>query len=363
VIVLDNGGRRDVTVWGGILTLRARGLGVRAAVIHGACRDAEWIRALGFPVFAREPTMRTGKDRARVVEVGGPVSLGTAGVSPGDVVIADADGVVVVPREREREILAMARRIEAAERAIERAVLAGGRLDAARREHGYHGLQHAARSDRRPADPAEDALAASAAVPGTAAVSDVLGAGCVLSAGLRRLSGSGVVAGPAAVAVCAGDSNLPLHRAIEAAEPGAFLVATTDPSLSRGWWGELMTRAAIRRGIAGLVLHGHVRDLSEIRSLGFPVWAVGACPTGAGKGDDGAGETSAREPVPVAGVRASSGDWIVADDDGVCAIPRDSRRAVLEAARARLHAESDLRLRVLAGERLLDGLLAARHGS
>ena len=72
VVVLDNQGRRDATVWGDLLTTVAAGRGVAGTVIDGVCRDVDRSIELGYPIFSRGNWMRTGKDRVRVEEIGGP---------------------------------------------------------------------------------------------------------------------------------------------------------------------------------------------------------------------------------------------------------------------------------------------------
>ena len=85
--------------------------------------------------------MRTGKDRVRVESTQRPVSIGGVLVRPEDVIVGDADGVVIVPRERAEEIVRVALKIEEAEQAIHHEAMQGMRLDEARRRHGYHQLQ------------------------------------------------------------------------------------------------------------------------------------------------------------------------------------------------------------------------------
>ncbi|KAM3508298.1 hypothetical protein MY10362_001286 [Beauveria mimosiformis] len=138
-IVIDNAGRTDCTVWGDILTSQALGRGVAGTAIDGACRDV--VAARPYLVFARGRWMRTGKDRVQLAAVGKAVGLGGARVEPGDVVVADADGVVVVPRARAREVAALARGIEEAERGVREMLVAGSSLAEARAKMGYHGLQ------------------------------------------------------------------------------------------------------------------------------------------------------------------------------------------------------------------------------
>lgn len=141
VVVLDNGGREDATVWGDILTLTAHGKGVAGTVIDGACRDVHLCLELGYPVFSRSYSMRTGKDRVQVDAVNVPVNVGTVRVSPGDIVRGDSDGVIAIPCSVEDAVLDAAEEIEVAEQRIRTAVLSGSRLDEARRANRYHALQ------------------------------------------------------------------------------------------------------------------------------------------------------------------------------------------------------------------------------
>jgi 4-hydroxy-4-methyl-2-oxoglutarate aldolase len=118
VIVLDNGGSLDCTVWGGILTEVAARTGIAGTVINGVCRDGAAAGRLGYSIFSRGRFMRTGKDRVQVAEVNGPVSLGDVRVRPGDILLGDGDGVIVIPREREMDVLHIALRTLSAEEKI-----------------------------------------------------------------------------------------------------------------------------------------------------------------------------------------------------------------------------------------------------
>jgi 4-hydroxy-4-methyl-2-oxoglutarate aldolase len=141
VVVLDNGGREDATVWGDILTDIAHRRGIAGTVIHGICRDVALSLSLGYPVYSRGSWMRTGKDRVQVEATQVPVDIGHARVSPADLIRGDADGVVVIPRALEDEVLIAAEQIDAAECQIREAVRSGLRLDEARKQFKYHQLQ------------------------------------------------------------------------------------------------------------------------------------------------------------------------------------------------------------------------------
>ena len=141
VIVIDNNGRTDCTVWGDIMTQYAGIRKIAATVIDGVCRDVAKALADGYPLFTRGRFMRTGKDRVEVAAVNEPVSVGTARVCARDIVVADANGVVVVPRARARDVAEAARRIEATESRIRELIVAGKTLGKARATLGYHTLQ------------------------------------------------------------------------------------------------------------------------------------------------------------------------------------------------------------------------------
>ncbi|ADG18667.1 4-hydroxy-4-methyl-2-oxoglutarate aldolase [Paraburkholderia atlantica] len=141
VIVLDNGGRTDATVWGDILTEIAHRRGIAGTVIDGINRDVHLCLSLGYPVFSRDNWMRTGKDRVQVEATNVPVNIGDVRVAPGDLLRGDADGVISIPKEHEERVLAAAEEIDAAERAIRAAVASGMRLDEARKQFKYHQLQ------------------------------------------------------------------------------------------------------------------------------------------------------------------------------------------------------------------------------
>jgi 4-hydroxy-4-methyl-2-oxoglutarate aldolase len=141
VIVLDNGGRENATVWGDILTWVAHRRRIAGTVIDGACRDTYLCRDLNYPVYSRSYSMRTGKDRVQVEATNVVVNIGDARVAPGDLLRGDADGVLVIPREHEDAVLAAAEEIDAVEQQIRALIDEGKTLAEARRRLGYHQLQ------------------------------------------------------------------------------------------------------------------------------------------------------------------------------------------------------------------------------
>ncbi|CAM5602603.1 RraA family protein [Streptomyces aurantiogriseus] len=141
VVVIDNDGRTDVTVWGGIMTEVAAHRGIAGTVINGVCRDVSASLAQSYPLFSRGRFMRTGKDRVRLVAVDEPVTVSGVEIHPGNLLCADADGVVAVPAVETERITETAERIERVEADIVAAAHAGSTLREAREKFGYHTLQ------------------------------------------------------------------------------------------------------------------------------------------------------------------------------------------------------------------------------
>ncbi len=118
VVVIDNAGRDDCTVWGDIMAKTAKKYGIEGTVIDGVCRDIPAVIECGYPIFSKGYYMRTGKDRVYVESVNTPVMLSDIPVHPGDIIIGDDTGVVVVPRKFEEEVLTIAENIDKKEQEI-----------------------------------------------------------------------------------------------------------------------------------------------------------------------------------------------------------------------------------------------------
>jgi regulator of RNase E activity RraA len=141
VVVLDNGGRMDCTVWGGILSQLAAHKKLGGTVVNGVCRDTAEADEVDYPLYALGKFMRTGKDRVQVEAYDEPVMLGDARVRPSDLIVADADGVVVVPSLKIKEVLTKALATREIENQILEAALSGMPLNEARKNFKYHTLQ------------------------------------------------------------------------------------------------------------------------------------------------------------------------------------------------------------------------------
>jgi 4-hydroxy-4-methyl-2-oxoglutarate aldolase len=161
-------------------------------------------------------------------------------------------------------------------------------------------------------------------------------------------------AGPALTVAGRRGDNRVLYRGLEAASPGDVLIVALEAGPPAGHWGELLTLAALRSGVAGLVIAGEIRDRFEIGEARFPVFFRGSNPFTAGKAFEG----SVGESIVLDGVTIASGDVVVADNDGVVAVHRsrveDVRMAV---AARRLHERGIIeRLRGGAGLNVAFGL-------
>lgn len=141
VVVIDNGGRLYCTVWGDIMAYYATRRGVAGTIIDGVCRDVPVIDRLRYPIFTKGVYMVTGKDRVYVDAVNVPVTVSNVQVVPGDLMVADDSGAVVVPFDRVEDVLAVALEIEEKEQFIRDQLDKGMTLREARAVSGYHTLQ------------------------------------------------------------------------------------------------------------------------------------------------------------------------------------------------------------------------------
>ncbi|MFV0333824.1 MAG: RraA family protein [Tropicimonas sp.] len=177
-------------------------------------------------------------------------------------------------------------------------------------------------------------------------ISDVMNRRFGAPAELQPMHREGPLAGPAlTVSVRPGD-NLMLHKALTMAKPGDVIVVDAGGALDNAIMGELMLARGVESGIAGVVIHGAIRDAGTISEQDTPVFACGISHRGPYK--DGPGEIGF--PVALGNLLVNPGDLIVGDDDGIIAIPRETASAVLTRAEKK-HAAEERQLEVtLKGE-------------
>src|SRR4051794_13024607 len=194
----------------------------------------------------------------------------------------------------------------------------------------------------------------------TTTFADVLDRHQVMDAAIRPLwSPVPLIAGPAFTVRCPPGDNLMLHAAIYRAEPGSVIVVESG-DLDYALAGGNVCAVAQRNGVAGFVLDGLIRDVGEIREMGFPVWARGVIPIPGGK----AAALPLNVPIRCGGVAVQAGDLVVADEEGVVVVPLDSKDTALQAAEAKLQADAALTLDdwEKAHRAKIDGLLREWQG-
>lgn len=192
---------------------------------------------------------------------------------------------------------------------------------------------------------------------GASTLYEASGLACALDPAIRGVWPGASVAGPAYPVQCSPGDNLAIHLAVERAPRGSVLVAGTD-SFVAGYWGEVLTVAAQAAGLVGLVTDGGVRDVAALAGRGFPVFARGISVRGTIK----ASAPSVGQSIAISGVPISSGDLVVADGDGVIAIPAGEVEKTLAAGAARSSKEAEIMKALARGAKTLDLLGLSRLG-
>src|SRR4051812_26455096 len=167
----------------------------------------------------------------------------------------------------------------------------------------------------------------------------------LMASRMRRIT-RGVAVGPAITALCRSGDNLMMHRALSLAQPGDVLVVVSQGETSAAQWGDIAARFAMKRGLAGVVVQGSVRDVDAVTELGFPVWATEVSAAHADKGKLG----GVNVPVVCGGVSVRPGDLVAADGDGVIVIERRHAEAVVAGAEAKMRREEEVAARIAGGE-------------
>jgi 4-hydroxy-4-methyl-2-oxoglutarate aldolase len=185
---------------------------------------------------------------------------------------------------------------------------------------------------------------------GVATVHEALGRVGYLGPEFRPAWPGARVGGTAVTVLCWPGDNLMIHVAIEQCRPGDVLVVATNSPSTDGLFGELFATALAHRGVRGVVLGCGVRDVAELREMGFPAWSRAVSAQGSVKATAGA----VNVPVVLGGQVVHPGDVVVGDDDGVTIVPRADVPQALTASRARLDKEAVNRAAFQRGELGLD---------
>jgi len=176
-----------------------------------------------------------------------------------------------------------------------------------------------------------------AAIP-VANISDVMQRLTAGGPSLRPMHAGGVLAGPAFTVKSRPGDNLFVHKAIAMAAPGDVIVVDAGGDMTNAIIGELMVRTASRKGIAGIVINGAIRDLDTISQGDFPVYAAGVTHRGPYKNGPGQINTA----ISLDGMVIEPGDLIVGDADGLLCVPYAEAEDILKWASEKNALEADI---------------------
>ena len=184
------------------------------------------------------------------------------------------------------------------------------------------------------------------AAAGTATVHEAIGRVGYAGSDLRPIQPDGRIAGSAVTVLSHPGDNIMIHAAVEVCQAGDVLVVVNTAPSSHGMFGELLATSLQTRGVRGLVIDAGVRDTSELRAMGFPVWSRHVSCQGTVKSTAG----SVNVPVVLGGLVVNPGDVVCADDDGVVVVPRAHSEWAHAQSVARTAKEEQTRARLAAGE-------------
>ena len=176
-------------------------------------------------------------------------------------------------------------------------------------------------------------------------ISDELNRTGTLFSSVRPLQSEVSFAGQALTVQCMVGDNAPIHYAMTVAWPGSVMMVDGRGHTDTALFGEILSEAALAKGVVAVVIDGAVRDSAELKRSDLYIYTRGIVPNGPHKGFGGA----INAPIQCAGVSVNPGDLVVGDDDGVIVIPPDRMEGLRQRCGARIAAEAERIEQIQAG--------------